>query len=520
MNNQIYTDINEIKNIEKEKNKNKTRILKAINLIDDFVTKFVSKIEYFKLTLESKLNQNQLTLINTPSLTQKNDDLKKEKKQDEIKENEIEEKKANININDDAENYNDEYLNKFVSSKPFYKKALYLLYLITDDKSKIEQIIKSDSNSDISFNKNKITNQFCCIKEIPTKNFINHISYIKSQDLIALGMYNFFDGSSIDLYSLDLKIKLSLKKLGSNIYELQSGDLVTCSYNTINIIKLEKNEQNIKYKVLQTLKGKTDSGEILGLIELNSFIISYDWNHILIWKSYYPNKNNKKKKGEKVYKYKEYKYSNFGSDYLLSLNNTEFISHEKGNLIIFNTLDNFDGENRVKIKGINSIGDSMCLIDKYKILIIGGNENGFLFIISVENKEIIDTIKINDISNYSINKILLYNTEDKLNILCAGGYNTTDKNIVSDLFKITFNINKNSKQIFTIEQQDIVKNAHNSWITGLLIKNFSEYKEKNCNIFDNYFTTSNILNDNNIFFTTSHDKKIKIWSYNNSKSLI
>ena len=93
MNNQIFTDINEIKFEEEEKNKNKKRILKAINLIDDFVTKFVSKIEYFKLTLESQLNQNQLTLINSPSLIQNNNDIKQEKQQDKIKENENEEKK-------------------------------------------------------------------------------------------------------------------------------------------------------------------------------------------------------------------------------------------------------------------------------------------------------------------------------------------------------------------------------------------------------------------------------------------
>ena len=54
MNNQLYTDIYEIKFTEGEENKNKKRILKAINLIDDFVTKFISKIEYFKLTLESQ----------------------------------------------------------------------------------------------------------------------------------------------------------------------------------------------------------------------------------------------------------------------------------------------------------------------------------------------------------------------------------------------------------------------------------------------------------------------------------
>ena len=99
MNNQIFADINEIKFEEEEKNKNKKRILKAINLIDDFVTKFVSKIEYFKLTLESQLNQNQLSLINSPSLIQNNNDIKQEKQQDKIKENENEEKKDDNIIN-------------------------------------------------------------------------------------------------------------------------------------------------------------------------------------------------------------------------------------------------------------------------------------------------------------------------------------------------------------------------------------------------------------------------------------
>ena len=64
MSNQIYIDINDINVKQKEENNSKKRILKAINLIDDFVTKFVSKIEYYKLTLESQINQPQLTLIN------------------------------------------------------------------------------------------------------------------------------------------------------------------------------------------------------------------------------------------------------------------------------------------------------------------------------------------------------------------------------------------------------------------------------------------------------------------------
>ena len=518
MNNQYFPDIIDNNYQKKEENDNKKRLLKAINLIDDFVTKFISKIEYYKLSLESQINQPQLTLINSPlslnnEMNQKNENKKDKQNNYEIKDD-ISNKKEDIN-NDDK------YLNKFISSKPFYQKALYLLYLITEDKPKIENILKVDSDFDNNISiKNDNKNEISCIKEIHTKNFINHISYIKSQDLIALGMYNFFDGSSIDLYSLELKIQLSIKKLGSSIYELQSGDLVTCSYNTINIIKLEKKEQIIKYNIIQTLKGKIDSGEILGVIELNSLIISYDWNHILIWKSYSQNKYNNKKKIEKVNVYKEYKFSNFGSDYLLAIKNNEFISHEKGNLIVFNTLDNFDNENRIKIKGINTIGDSMCLIDKYNLLLIGGNENGILYTISLEDKQIINSIKINDISNYSINKILFFTINDKLNLLCSGGYNTSDKIINSDIYNLTFTINKKSKELFHIQQKDITKNVHNSWITGLLIKNISELKDKNCNIFDNYFIQSNILCEKYIFFTTSHDKKIKIWKYNNSKSLI
>ena len=47
-----------------ELNKNKKRILKAISLIDDFVTKFVSKIEYYKMNLQSKLNNSESILVN------------------------------------------------------------------------------------------------------------------------------------------------------------------------------------------------------------------------------------------------------------------------------------------------------------------------------------------------------------------------------------------------------------------------------------------------------------------------
>ena len=64
MSNQIYIDINDINVKQKEENNSKKRILKAINLIDDFVTKFVSKIEYYKLTLESQIILSKSATIN------------------------------------------------------------------------------------------------------------------------------------------------------------------------------------------------------------------------------------------------------------------------------------------------------------------------------------------------------------------------------------------------------------------------------------------------------------------------
>ena len=64
--------------------------------------------------------------------------------------------------------------------------------------------------------------------------------------------------------------------------------------------------------------------------------------------------------------------------------------------------------------------------------------------------------------------------------------------------------------MFNIEEQTIIKNAHNSWITGFLIDNI--YKEKNIN----FFIQSNLLKDEIIFFSTSHDKKLKIWKENNN----
>ena len=501
-------------NNNSEESQNKKRILKAINLIDDFVSKFISKIEYYKMTLESQLNQVQLNLMNSPLLPNNN-------KNEQINENNklptdinsSDNKNSQLLLNSDNDN---EYLTKFINSKNFYKKALYLLFLITEDKSQIKKIIEKDRQNDIDkVNENK----FSCVKEINTKNFINSITYLKKEKLIALGMYNFFDGSSIDLYTIDLKIKVSIKKFGSNVYELQSGDLVTCSYNSINIIKLEDNNDNIKYKVIQSLKGKTDSGEILGVIELNSVLISYDWNHILIWKkNTHNNKNKKKNENNQTCKFKEYKSSNFGSDYLIKINNNEFISHEKGNTIVFNSLENFDIENRIIIKNIKTIGDSMCLIDNNQLLIIGGNENGLLYIISIEKKEIITSIKINNINNYSINKIFFYQNNNKMNIVCAGGYNLSDKDVTSDIINITFSINNDSKQLFNIEEQNTTKNAHNSWITGLLIENNFDVDQKNKinSLFENNFNQSNILKDNIIFFSTSHDKKLKIWKENNN----
>ena len=501
------TNINQ--NLNSEESQNNKRIHKAIKLIDDFVTKFISKIEYYKMTLESQLNQVKLMNSPLPTNIQSKENIENNKKLEN----------NDSSVNHVKSKYNDEYLDKFINSKNFYKKALYLLFLVTDDKLQVKKIIEKDEI--ISIEK-KNENKFSCSKEINTKNFINSITFLKNENLIALGMYNFFDGSSIDLYKLDLKIKLSIKKLGSNIYELKSGDLVTCSYNSINIIKLEvNNNDNMKYKVVQTLNGKSNSGEILGVIELNNFLISYDWNHILIWKKSNQNNKHKKKNEEShILKYKEYKYSNIGSDYLIKINNNEFISHEKGNIIAFYSLDNFDKENRTILKNVNSIGDSMCLIENNKLLIIGGNENGLLYIISIEKKEIITSIKITDVNNYSINRIIFYQKEDKLNILCAGGFNLSDKNVISDIINIRFNINNESKQLFNIEEQNIVKNAHNSWITGLLIDNIflndSEEKNKFYSLIDNSYIQSNILKYNIIFISSSHDKKLKIWKENNN----
>ena len=497
-------------NLESDQNKdllkNKKIILKAINLIDDFVTKFISKVEYYKMNLESKLNNVQSELINRSLSAKQN-----------VKEfnlNNKEESYINNNNQNNSNNNEEDYLNKFINSKNFYKRAINLLFLISEDKSQIQKLIKIDANN-ININKES---KFSCIKEINTKNFINSICFLKNENMIAFGMYNFFDGSSIDLYSLDLKIKLSIKKLGSNIHELETGELLTCSYNSINIIKIEThNEDFFKYKVLQTLKGKSDSGEILGVLEFDSILISYDWNHILIWKKIIQNKN-KKKNDTQLLKFKEFKSSNYGCDYLLKINNNEFISHEKGNIIAFYSLDNFNIEDRAIIKNLHSIGDSMCLIDDSQLLIIGGNENGLLYIISIIKKEIINSIKINDIKNYSINKILFYVNNEKMNLLCGGGYNLTDKEVTSDLINISFNINKNSKDIINIEEKNVFKNAHNSWITGLLIENNFENKirENKNNFFkDIFFNKSNILKNVIIFFSTSHDKKIKIWKENN-----
>jgi hypothetical protein len=75
---QFCTNLNE--KLNSEEIKNKKRFHKAINLIDDFVTKFISKIEYYKMTLESQINNAKLTLINTPLSS----DIKTNEKKEDI----------------------------------------------------------------------------------------------------------------------------------------------------------------------------------------------------------------------------------------------------------------------------------------------------------------------------------------------------------------------------------------------------------------------------------------------------
>jgi len=119
-----------------EESQNKKRILKAINLIDDFVSKFISKIEYYKMTLESQLNQTQLNLVNSPLLPNNNKDEQiniNNKLPTDI--NSSDNKSPQLLLNKDNDN---EYLTKFINSKSFYKKTLYLLFLITEDKSQIK----------------------------------------------------------------------------------------------------------------------------------------------------------------------------------------------------------------------------------------------------------------------------------------------------------------------------------------------------------------------------------------------
>ena len=96
-------------------------------------------------------------------------------------------------------------------------------------------------------------------------------------------------------------------------------------------------------------------------------------------------------------------------------------------------------------------------------------------------------------------------------LLCGGGYNISDKEVVSDIINISFNlnINENSNDIFNIEEKYFIKNAHNSWITGIIIcdgdDNLNEFYEK-----------LNAFKDDNILLSVSHDKKLKIWKENNN----
>ena len=138
-----------------------------------------------------------------------------------------------------------------------------------------------------------------------------------------------------------------------------------------------------------------------------------------------------------MHKYKEFKFSNFGSDYLLNINNSEFVSHEKGNLIVINNLDNFNAES-----GFNSNGDSKShsgiefaiLPDTYDYIKNKDDEANYLYSSKnnsvgkiIPNKSIVVpeyTIKLENLKSRVSNLLNIYS------LLALRSLNdTNDKNI-------------------------------------------------------------------------------------------
>ena len=317
--------------------------------------------------------------------------------------------------------------------------------------------------------------------ELINTDIIRSIEFINKNLIIICTLEN------IAIYKMNSNYELikefDIKEFNYRINyatQLSNGDLIICSLNYMNIIRLSQNQTSLSYNLVQKLNGKNDSYNINKVIELknNNYLISCDNNYLIIYS-----------KNKETNLYEEYNFINLDSEVkcLEPINEKMFVTvePEKENVIFY---DIEKKENNYFV--INNIQSAfgryvISYLSHYNCIFITGRQG--IYLISTEKYQLITFFKIDEwISsiNYDYyNDYLICGTWKKNSINEQKIYNLI-------IFEINDNLKKKSLDNMNIREVMRKNNVHYHDI--VVIKPSEE----------------------GLILTGSYDKTVKLWKYN------
>ena len=337
------------------------------------------------------------------------------------------------------------------------------------------EILKNKKNS----RKKKIYKNIDLKYELINNDIIRSIEFINTDNILICTLEN------ISVYKMNSNYELikeyDIKEFNYRINyatQLSNGDLVICSLNYINIIRLSKDE-SLSYTLVQKISGRNDSYNINKVIEIKekNYLISCDKNNLIIYA----------KNGE-TNLYEENNFINIDSEVkcLEAISDNIFVTLEpEKECVIF-----YDIENINNIYVINNIKSSfgryvISYLNQYNFIFVTGRQG--IYLISCEKYELITFFKVDEwISSISYD---YYNDY----LICG----TWKKNTVND------------QKVYNLIIYEIV----DSYLENKPLDNMNirEVDRKN-NIHSHDIVVIKPTKEGFIL-TGSNDRTIKVWKY-------
>ena len=357
-----------MENIEESQNLNK---LSTNN--DKNSNNTINKSEYNKdcdkiLNIIEDIKNSNNKEINDVNSNEKND------KNSEINRNEINENNKNF-----AEELYELCENKIDNSK--YSP-------------KINNEIKSEHNK-VLRNNNKQKEKYI-YKNIELKYELIDTDIIRSIEFINNNLILICTLENISIYKLNpdnyelIKV-YDIKEFNYRInyaVQLSNNDLVICSLNSINIIKLLEKEDSLSYSLIQKINGKKDSYNINKVIEIEqkNLLISCDKNNLIKF-----SKNNEKNL------YEELNYLNTNSEVkcIELINDDLFVAVEpEVQSVIFYKVDEME-KNYIVNNIQSSFGRyAISYIPQNNCILVTGSQG--IYLISIESLKLISFFKVGE----------------------------------------------------------------------------------------------------------------------------